>query len=349
MIHGAEGVAMLSVKNLRKTFPNGFTVINNFNIDIEEGSFTVLVGPSGCGKTTLIRMIAGLEPCNEGEIWLGGKNITGLEPGDRSIAMVFQNYALYPHMTVEKNITYGMKNYGIQKNEREKILAEVLELVGLTDYAKATPFSLSGGQRQRVALARAISKKPELFLMDEPLSNLDARLRIQMRSELIRLHQKLGVTFIYITHDQVEAMTMGDYIAVMDHGAIMQYGTPDDVYNNPANVFTAKFIGDPGMNIIALNGGRFLGFRSSKALFEKPDKFRGLAATGKVSVREHLGELYHYAIQTGGAAFEIRTVRRFELQQEINIFVPEEHLYFFDTDQNRMTQPHLEGATILCA
>jgi sn-glycerol 3-phosphate transport system ATP-binding protein len=339
---------MLSIKNLRKTFPGGFTVIDNFNIDIEEGSFTVLVGPSGCGKTTLIRMIAGLEPCSEGEIRLGGKNITGLEPGDRGIAMVFQNYALYPHMTVEKNIAYGLKNHGFQKNERVKILAEVLDLVGLAEYAKAKPSSLSGGQRQRVALARAISKKPKLFLMDEPLSNLDARLRIQMRSELIRLHQKLGVTFIYITHDQTEAMTMGDYIAVMDHGAIMQHGTPDDVYNNPANVFTAKFIGDPGMNIIAMNDGRFLGFRSSKALFAKPDNFRGLAATGRVSIREHLGETYRYSIQTGGAALEICNARRFELQQEINMFVPEEDMCFFDKDQNRITQPHLEGIEILC-
>jgi sn-glycerol 3-phosphate transport system ATP-binding protein len=340
---------MIYIKNLRKTFPNGFTVIDNLNIGIEEGSFTVLVGPSGCGKTTLIRMIAGLEPCSEGEIWLGGKNITGLEPGDRGIAMVFQNYALYPHMTVEKNITYGLKNYGVQKKERKQILAEVLDLVGLADYAKAKPASLSGGQRQRVALARAISKKPELFLMDEPLSNLDARLRIQMRSELIRLHQKLGVTFIYITHDQVEAMTMGDYIAVMDHGSIMQHGTPDDVYNNPANVFTAKFIGDPGMNIIAMDDGRFLGFRSSKALFSRPDNFRGLAVTGSVSVREHLGEMYRYSIQTDGAAFEIHNASRFELQQEIKLFVPGEDLCFFDKDQNRVAQPRLESIELPCA
>ena len=228
---------MISLKNVKKTYPNGLTVMENMNIDIQDGSFTVLVGPSGCGKTTMIRMIAGLEEVTEGEIWIDDHDVTRVDPGERGIAMVFQNYALYPHMTVAKNISFGLKNYGYGKEETKKITDEVLELVGLQDYANVKPGNLSGGQRQRVALARAISKSPKVFLMDEPLSNLDAKLRVNMRSELIRMHQRLGSTFIYITHDQVEAMTMGDYIAVMKDGVIMQYGTPDEIYTDPQNIF----------------------------------------------------------------------------------------------------------------
>ncbi|MDR1884985.1 MAG: ABC transporter ATP-binding protein [Synergistaceae bacterium] len=328
---------MISLKGLKKTYPNGFTAIDNLNLDIQDGSFTVLVGPSGCGKTTFLRMIAGCEECTEGEIFIRGRNITKKAPGDRGVAMVFQNYALYPHMTVEKNISFGLKNYGYGREEIRAILRDVLELVGLLDYAKSKPSSLSGGQRQRVALARAISKSPEVFLMDEPLSNLDARLRVQMRGELIRIHQKIGSTTIYITHDQVEAMTMGDCIAVMNEGAIMQCGSPDEVYNNPANIFTARFIGDPGMNIVAWRDGVSLGFRSSKALLQRPSQFAGLTLNAAVRTREHLGEVYRYTLATArGEEIEIRNDYLLETGRHLAIYIRGENLYAFGADSGRI-------------
>lgn len=326
----------ISMRNIKKTYPNGKTVMQKFNLDIKKGSFTVLVGPSGCGKTTAIRIIAGLEKATEGEIWIENRNVTEEEPGDRGVAMVFQNYALYPHMTVEKNISYGLKNYGYGKDEIKKILKNVLELVGLTEYANVKPGSLSGGQRQRVALARAISKSPKVFLMDEPLSNLDARLRIQMRSELIRMHHKLQSTFVYITHDQVEAMTMGDYIAVMKDGKIMQYGTPEEVYDNPANIFTAKFIGDPGMNILEQRDGASLGFRSKKVLFKKPQDFCGISISSMISTKERLGGEYHYTVLTqAGDELAIRTEHSMPGEGNLDLYVPHEFLYAFDKDGNR--------------
>jgi sn-glycerol 3-phosphate transport system ATP-binding protein len=339
---------MISLRGLKKTYPNGFTAIDNLNLDIQDGSFTVLVGPSGCGKTTFLRMIAGCEECTEGEIFIRGRNITKKSPGDRGIAMVFQNYALYPHMTVEKNISFGLKNYGYSNAEIKNILKDVLEMVGLENYAKSKPYSLSGGQRQRVALARAISKSPEVFLMDEPLSNLDARLRVQMRGELIRIHRKIGATFIYITHDQVEALTMGDCIAVMNEGAIMQCGAPDEVYNNPANIFVAKFIGDPGMNIVAWENGISLGFRSSKVLFRKPDPFIGLTLNARVRTREHLGEIYRYTLGTAnGEELEIRNEDFLDTNREISIYIHQESLYAFGADSIRIPMADMaNGMTI---
>jgi sn-glycerol 3-phosphate transport system ATP-binding protein len=328
---------MISLRGLKKTYPNGFTAIDNLNLDIKDGSFTVLVGPSGCGKTTFLRMIAGCEECTEGEIFIRGRNITKKAPGDRGVAMVFQNYALYPHMTVEKNISFGLKNYGYGNEEIKTILKDVLELVGLLNYAKSKPSGLSGGQRQRVALARAISKSPEVFLMDEPLSNLDARLRVQMRGELIRIHRKIGATSIYITHDQVEAMTMGDCIAVMNGGNIMQCGTPDEIYNNPANIFTAKFIGDPGMNIVAWERGISLGFRSSKVLLQKPDPFTGLTLNARVRTREHLGEIYRYTLETKSREeFEIRNEDFLDRDQYLVVYIQRENLYVFGADSGRI-------------
>ena len=328
---------MITLKNIKKTYPNGFTAIEHLNLTIEDGSFTVLVGPSGCGKTTMVRMIAGLEDCTEGEIWIDGANVTHADPGDRGIAMVFQNYALYPHMTVAKNISFGLKNYGYTAPEIKRITAEVLELVGLQDYANVKPGNLSGGQRQRVALARAISKSPKVFLMDGPLSNLDAKLRGNMRSELIRLHQQLKSTFIYITHDQVEAMTMGDYIAVMDKGVIMQYGTPDEIYSDPQNIFTARFIGDPGMNIATRPDGAFWGFRSARASFRKPDGFDGISFSGAISTRERLGDIYHYTIQSEtGDEFAVRNAGFFDYSQRVELYIQKEHLYAFDAQGNRV-------------
>jgi sn-glycerol 3-phosphate transport system ATP-binding protein len=327
---------MISLKHIKKTYPNGLTVMEDMSLDIEDGSFTVLVGPSGCGKTTTLRMIAGLESCTKGEIWIDDVNITDMDPGDRGIAMVFQNYALYPHMTVAKNISFGLKNFGCSKEEIKKITAEVLELVGLTEYANVKPGNLSGGQRQRVALARAISKKPKVFLMDEPLSNLDAKLRVNMRSELIRMHQKLKSTFIYITHDQIEAMTMGDYIAVMNDGKIMQYGTPDEIYSNPQNVFTAKFIGDPGMNIAPQPDGTSLGFRSSKTKFHRPENFDGAVFRGKISTRERLGDINHYTILSDdGCEFAVRNEEFFDFGEEICLYIERKDLYAFDREGSR--------------
>lgn len=330
---------MISLKDVKKTYPNGLTVMEHMNIDIRDGSFTVLVGPSGCGKTTMIRMIAGLEEVTSGEIWIDDRNVTRVDPGERGIAMVFQNYALYPHMTVSKNISFGLKNYGYSKEEIKRITGDVLELVGLQDYANVKPGNLSGGQRQRVALARAISKSPKVFLMDEPLSNLDAKLRVNMRSELIRMHQRLGSTFIYITHDQVEAMTMGDYIAVMKDGVIMQYGTPDEIYTDPQNIFTAQFIGEPGMNIAGRPDGMFWGFRSAKVLFEKPEGFCGCVFPGTVLTRERLGDIYHYTISgEGEEEYAVRNVACFDFNEKVNMYIQREDLYLFDAEGRRVRE-----------
>ena len=330
---------MISLKNVKKTYPNGLTVMENMNIDIQDGSFTVLVGPSGCGKTTMIRMIAGLEEVTEGEIWIDDHDVTRVDPGERGIAMVFQNYALYPHMTVAKNISFGLKNYGYGKEETKKITDEVLELVGLQDYANVKPGNLSGGQRQRVALARAISKSPKVFLMDEPLSNLDAKLRVNMRSELIRMHQRLGSTFIYITHDRVEAMTMGDYIAVMKDGVIMQYGTPDEIYTDPQNIFTARFIGEPGMNIAKRPDGMSWGFRSAKVQFQEPSDFHGCVFRGTVLTRERLGDIYHYTISgENGDEYAVRSVAYFDFNEKVSMYIRQEDLYLFDANGDRVRE-----------
>ena len=330
---------MISLKNVKKTYPNGLTVMENMNIDIQDGSFTVLVGPSGCGKTTMIRMIAGLEEVTEGEIWIDDHDVTRVDPGERGIAMVFQNYALYPHMTVAKNISFGLKNYGYGKEETKKITDEVLELVGLQDYANVKPGNLSGGQRQRAALARAISKSPKVFLMDEPLSNLDAKLRVNMRSELIRMHQRLGSTFIYITHDQVEAMTMGDYIAVMKDGVIMQYGTPDEIYTDPQNIFTARFIGEPGMNIAKRPDGMSWGFRSAKVQFQEPSDFHGCVFRGTVLTRERLGDIYHYTISgENGDEYAVRSVAYFDFNEKVSMYIRQEDLYLFDANGDRVRE-----------
>ena len=240
----------IKLEHVGKTYDKGVQVIDDLNLDIEEGSFTVLLGPSGCGKSTTLRMIAGLEDVTEGKLLIDNQDMENVSPGDRDIAMVFQNYAIYPTMTVYGNIEFGLKNAGIKKEERKRRIEEIGKITGLEEYMNRKPNALSGGQRQRVALARAMVKNPQVFLMDEPLSNLDAKLRTQLRTELIELHQKLGSTFVYVTHDQVEAMSMGTNIVLMHQGRIMQQGTPEKIYGDPDNVFTARFIGTPPMNII---------------------------------------------------------------------------------------------------
>lgn len=241
---------VLEIQNLVKTYENGFEAVKNITLSAEKNEFLVLVGPSGCGKTTILRTIAGLEELTSGDILLNGKNITNLEPKKRNVGMVFQNYALYPHLTVYDNIAFPLKIAKIKKDKIDILVKEVAEIVGLSEYINSKPKELSGGQRQRTALARAIVRKPDIFLFDEPLSNLDANLRVQMRSEIIRLHKKVGIVSVYVTHDQVEAMTMATKIAVMSKGNIHQIASPHDIYNKPIDLFTAEFIGNPKINII---------------------------------------------------------------------------------------------------
>lgn len=235
--------------DVSKSYDKKTEVISNINVTIEAGEFFVLVGPSGCGKSTMLRMIAGLEDITEGTLKIGGEEANLLPPSKRNISMVFQNYALYPHLSVEENIVFGLHVKKIKKEERKKRCLEVAEMLGLSDYLQRKPRELSGGQRQRVALARAIVNQSPICLMDEPLSNLDAKLRAHMRSEIRQIQRRLGITMIYVTHDQVEAMTMGDRIMILHEGKIQQIGKPIDIYNKPANPFVATFIGSPPMNL----------------------------------------------------------------------------------------------------
>ncbi|WP_170582762.1 ABC transporter ATP-binding protein [Ruegeria arenilitoris] len=253
-------MAQVSLKNIRKIYPNGAEALTPSSFDIGDGEFVVLVGPSGCGKSTLLRMVAGLEEITEGELTINGRVMNDVDPADRDIAMVFQNYALYPHMTVRKNIAYGLKNRKTPKDEIDRKVAEAASMLNLNEFLDRKPSQLSGGQRQRVAMGRAIVRDPALFLFDEPLSNLDAKLRNQMRIEIKALQRRLGVTSIYVTHDQVEAMTMADRIIVMNAGRIEQIGTPAEIYHRPASIFVASFMGAPPMNLIGarLEGGRVM-------------------------------------------------------------------------------------------
>ncbi|SDA80583.1 ABC transporter ATP-binding protein [Janthinobacterium sp. 551a] len=245
-------MSSLSIRSIRKVYTNGVEVLKGIDIDIKDGQFLILVGGSGSGKSTLLNMVAGLESVTSGEILIDGKVVNDLPPKDRDIAMVFQSYALYPSMTVRENIAFGLNVKKVPKAEQEDIVARVAETLQITHLLDRRPAQLSGGQRQRVAMGRAISRKPSLFLFDEPLSNLDAKLRVEMRAEIKLLHQRLKATIVYVTHDQIEAMTMGDLIAVMKDGVVQQLGTPQEIYDNPANLFVAGFIGSPSMNFITV-------------------------------------------------------------------------------------------------
>ncbi|RWD43358.1 sn-glycerol-3-phosphate ABC transporter ATP-binding protein UgpC [Mesorhizobium sp.] len=243
-------MAAVTLKNVVKRF-GGFEIIHGANIDVDDGEFVVFVGPSGCGKSTLLRMIAGLEDISGGEIAIGGKVVNDVEPADRGIAMVFQSYALYPHMSVEQNLSFGLRMNGNPKADTERRVKRAAEILRIAELMKRRPRQLSGGQRQRVAIGRAIVREPQVFLFDEPLSNLDAELRVQMRVEISRLHKELGVTMVYVTHDQTEAMTLADRIVVLNTGNIEQIGAPLDLYDDPANRFVAGFVGSPKMNFMA--------------------------------------------------------------------------------------------------
>ena len=248
--YGSVNMATVSLKNVKKIYDNKVTAVHDFNLEIADKEFIVLVGPSGCGKSTTLRMVAGLEDISEGDLLIDGKRMNDVEPKDRDIAMVFQNYALYPHMTVAENMAFALKLRKVPKEEIDKKVREAAEILDITQYLDRKPKALSGGQRQRVAIGRAIVRSPRVFLMDEPLSNLDAKLRTSMRTEIIKLHQKLGTTFIYVTHDQTEAMTMGDRIVVMKDGLIQQVDTPQNLYDYPCNMFVGGFIGSPQMNFL---------------------------------------------------------------------------------------------------
>lgn len=242
-------MAEIRLENINKIYEGGPAVVRNFNLNISDGEFIVFVGPSGCGKSTTLRMIAGLEEITDGDFYIDEIRMNDIEPKNRDIAMVFQNYALYPHMTVYDNMAFGLKLRKNPKKDIKKQVHDAAEILGLTEYLERKPKALSGGQKQRVALGRAIVRNPGVFLMDEPLSNLDAKLRVQMRSEITKLHKRLNTTTIYVTHDQTEALTMATRIVVLDKGNIMQVGTPKEVYDLPENIFVAEFIGSPAMNI----------------------------------------------------------------------------------------------------
>ena len=260
-------MAEIRLQQLTKVFPGGVRAVDDVTLTIEDGELLVLVGPSGCGKSTLLRLLAGLEEPTSGSIAIGGRDVTHLSPRKRDIAMVFQNYALYPHLTVRKNLAYGLKARRTSKQEIARRIDEVGRMLGLEELLDRRPAALSGGQRQRVAMGRAIVREPAAFLMDEPLSNLDAKLRVGMRAELTRLHQRLGTTTVYVTHDQIEAMTLGQRVAVLRDGVIQQVDTPQSVYAEPANLFVAAFIGSPAMNLVeatvADGAIAFAGFRIS--------------------------------------------------------------------------------------
>jgi ABC-type sugar transport system ATPase subunit len=262
-------MAQVSLAGITKEFPGGVRAVNDVSLEVPDGEFLVLVGPSGCGKTTALRLIAGLEKATSGTITIGSQVVNGISPRDRDIAMVFQNYALYPHMTVYRNLAFPLRERRTPKPEIARRVAEISSILGLDELMKRRPAQLSGGQRQRVAMGRALVREPAVFLLDEPLSNLDAKLRVQMRAELKRLHQRLGITTVYVTHDQVEAMTLADRMVVMSAGETLQIGAPQEIYAEPVNLFVAGFIGSPAMNLLR---GRAAGSRvtAGELTFERP-------------------------------------------------------------------------------
>ncbi len=327
-------MSSITLKHIHKAFGKD-VIIPDLNLVIEDGSFTVLVGPSGCGKSTTLRMIAGLEKPTSGEILIDDENVVDTDPGKRGIAMVFQNYALYPTMTVRDNIEFGLKNKKVPKEERQQLIKEVSDIVGLTPYLDRKPSALSGGQRQRVALARAMVKKPRVFLMDEPLSNLDAKLRQQMRIELIGLHRRLGTTFIYVTHDQVEAMSMGDNIVLMDKGVVMQRSTPKEMYHNPHNVYTAQFIGTPPMNIVdGMVPNVRIGFRPEKAFLVDPGD-AALTITGNILTKEQLGAEMNYSIDTAYGRVMVKSEEDID-GSDCRLYVCEKNLFAFEENGERI-------------
>ena len=344
------------IKNLNKSYGNN-KVINSFDIEIQDGEFIVLVGPSGCGKSTLLRMISGLETVDEGEIFLDKKLINNLIPSKRGIAMVFQSYALYPHMNVYENMSFGLKMEKLSKNEIDQKVNEAANTLQIKDLLERKPKELSGGQRQRVAIGRAITRNPKLFLFDEPLSNLDAALRSEMRVEISKLHEKMKSNIIYVTHDQVEAMTLADRIVILNNGNIEQFGTPNEIYSDPNNIFVAKFIGSPKMNIIRIDKENIINDNTIKVLNNeikfkqlnlKDEIYLGIRPEDisvkdehsikfevKVDLIENLG--FERIIYSSSQNNEIKIKTSENIQSgTLKISFPENKLYLFDKDKNRI-------------
>ena len=330
-------MAEIRFEDITKKFGDKI-ILDRLNLSIEDGSFTVMIGPSGCGKTTLLRIIAGIGPPTSGKAYLDGEDISGLPPAKRNVAMVFQNYAIYPTMTVQENIEFGLKNNKVPKEERERLVKEISEIVGIGDLLNRKPSTLSGGQRQRIALARAIVKKPKVFLMDEPLSNLDAKLRVSMRTELIELHNRLKTTFVYVTHDQTEAMSMGTKIILMNRGVIQQEASPTDIYHDPDNLFTAQFIGSPQMNVIHFDDSRACyGFRPEKVHLRSEGGQFFYNRRGTIVTKEMLGSETIYQIRYDGHSIMAKSLEdSFEQGSEVYIGVKKENILMFDENERRV-------------
>ncbi|EFR32066.1 ABC transporter ATP-binding protein [Eremococcus coleocola] len=346
----------IQLKNIKKSY-GPVTVLKNINIDIEAGERIVLLGPSGSGKSTLLRMIAGLETITEGDLYLGDLLANDLVSGQRDIAMVFQNYALYPHMTIEENVTFALKANGVPADEVKNRLDEALSILGLSELKNRYPRELSGGQRQRTALARAIVKKSDFFLLDEPLSNLDVVLRLDARKELVKIHEKYQQTFIYVTHDQMEAMTLAHRIVVLHNGDIQMVDTPHNVYNQPANVFTAKFIGSPGMNILKVDQGQghvgidtqafdldpgwadYLSQAGACLMGIRPEHLRIVdkqergRIKGQVKYRELLGQSFALTVNIGQQEFIVLEEEdKYQAGDSVILDFDDKNLHFFDNE-----------------
>lgn len=349
-------MAEVILKNIKKSYDKN-VIINGVDLEIKDKEFLVLVGASGCGKSTILRMIAGLEDITGGEIFIGDRKVNKVPPKDRDIAFVFQSYALYPHMTVYENIAFGLK---MRKMDEETIHNKVIkaaQVLDLIDYLERKPKQLSGGQRQRVALGRAIVREPKVFLMDEPLSNLDAKLRVQMRSEIKKLHEQLQTTFIYVTHDQTEALTMGDRIVVLDKGIIQQVGTPDEIYQNPQNTFVAGFVGSPQMNFIngIITDGKLaianipielteeqktaIGDRKEITIGIRPENMTSSDGEVKLAVKVDMSEMlgsekivYFYI---GDTKCSVKLPPTFALDEDLILKINKKNLFIFDKESGK--------------
>lgn len=372
----------IELRNIYKDYVPGIHAVSDFNLTIEEGEFIVLVGPSGCGKSTTLRMMAGLEDITAGELYIDGVEVNNVHPKDRNIAMVFQNYALYPHMTVAENMGFGLKMQKTDQSEIDQRVKETSEIIGLSEYLERFPKELSGGQRQRVALGRAIARQPKVFLMDEPLSNLDAKLRGQTRAEIIELSRKLGVTTVYVTHDQVEAMTMADRIVIMNDGFIQQVGSPRELYLRPANKFVAGFMGSPAMNFIDVkitrdgieregkvmgipqymldhliqsgyeNQVMTLGIRPENfdLIQNAPESLHQFGYTAKVKLAEMLGSetLVHIDMIGQPMVIKLFTMEPFATGQEERFVMDFKYVHFFDkSTEARVVIPEQESQSQL--
>lgn len=363
----------LELKHITKIYDNGFQAVTDFNLSVKDREFICLVGPSGCGKSTTLRMVAGLEQITDGDFLINGKRVNDFTPRQRGIAMVFQSYALYPTLTVYENMAFGLELAGFDQDVIKERVDETAKILGLTEYLDRKPKNLSGGQRQRVALGRAIIRHADIFLMDEPLSNLDAKQRVSMRSELVKIHRNVGATTLYVTHDQIEAMTMADRICVMNLGRIQQVGTPKELYFHPKNLFVAGFIGDPPMNFINCHlegheiifddgfmkldvsnlGDQYLekiahkslvmAYRPEHIWWEKPadcDEKDLYELKGKVEVTEMLGDIQNVYANTGSAKAVLKsTPDKFHaVGSEVTYFVKKDDMHFFDANTQNVIE-----------